>query len=147
MASTLTSILLHITFSTKGRADLIAPEHERDLHDYLGGICRRMASPILAIGGTSNHLHALISLSKTVALSDLMMEVKRDTSKIMKHKVPLFQWQDGYFAFSIGQSGVEQLRAYIAHQKEHHRATDFKDEMRALCRKYEVEIQEEHAWD
>ncbi|MBX3389503.1 MAG: IS200/IS605 family transposase [Phycisphaeraceae bacterium] len=147
MASTLTSLLIHVVFSTKGRADTIAPNTERDLYDYIGGICRRMSSPIISIGGTANHVHILLSLSKTLALADLMMEMKRDSSKMMKHNTALFQWQDGYFAFSIGQSGVEELSAYIASQKEHHRHRDFKDEVRSLCTKYGVALIEELAWD
>lgn len=106
-----------------------------------------MSSPVLAIGGTANHLHLLVSLSKTMALADLMMELKRDSSKMMKHKVPVFQWQDGYFGFSIGQSGVDQLKRYIADQKAHHREVDFMGEVRLLCRKYEVELDDRYAWD
>jgi len=147
MASTLTSILLHITYSTKHRMDLISADHEADLYAYTGGICRRLASPLLAMGGTSNHVHLLVSLSKTLSLSNLMMEIKRDTSKLLRHKLPVFEWQDGYFAFSIGQSGVDQVREYIAGQKAHHAKVDFKDEVRALCRRYELSLTEGYAWD
>lgn len=147
MASTLTSILLHITFSTKSRADLITPGLEQNLFDYMGGICRRMDSPLLAAGGTANHVHVLIGLAKTVALSSLMMELKRDSSKMLKHQVPHFTWQDGYFGFSIGESARNDLVRYIATQKEHHQTVDYRDEMRAFCRKYGIEIVKEFAWD
>lgn len=150
MASTLTKILLHITFSTKHRAALIPPAIEPDLYAYIGGICRRMESPLLAMGGTSDHVHMLVSLNKTIALSDLMLNVKRDSSKWIKEKdaaLADFGWQDGYFGFSIGESGVETLRAYIANQKEHHKKIDFKDEVRALFRKYAVEWDERYVWD
>lgn len=70
-------------------------------------------------------MHIFLSLSKTIAMSDLMMELKRDSSKMMKHKVPLFAWQDGYFAFSIGESGRRQLVEYIANQKYALRGTRF----------------------
>ena len=112
MASTLTKILLHIVFSTKHREDLIAPEFESDLFAYMGGICRRMDSSLDLAGGTANHLHLLVNLGKTVALSDLMMNLKRDSSKWLKDQsasMREFHWQDGYFAFSIGQSGVDDL--------------------------------------
>ena len=68
MASTLTKFLLHITFSTKGRLPTITPELEPDLQAYLGGICRRLNSPALAIGGTADHVHMLVSLCKTLTL-------------------------------------------------------------------------------
>lgn len=150
MASTLTKILLHITFSTKHRAPLIPPEIEADLYAYIGGICRRMESPLLAMNGTADHVHMLVSLAKTVALSDLMLNIKRDSSKWIKQKDTAhagFRWQNGYFGFSIGESGIEALRTYIAGQKEHHAAIDFKDEIRTFLRKYAIEWEEQHIWD
>jgi putative transposase len=150
MASTLTKILLHVTFSTKNRLPLIPETVEADLYAYIGGICRRMESPLLAIGGVPDHVHMMVSLSKTVALSHLMLEVKRDSSKWIKEKdaaLRAFGWQDGYFGFSIGESGVDALRAYIANQKEHHKTVDFKDEVRAFLRKYDIEWDERYIWD
>ncbi|MFN0138007.1 MAG: IS200/IS605 family transposase [Phycisphaerae bacterium] len=150
MASTLTRILLHVTFSTKQRAALIPAQTEPDLYAYIGGICRRMESPLLAINGTADHVHMLVSLAKTVALSDLMLHVKRDSSKWMKEKHAVlagFGWQDGYFGFSIGESGVAKLREYIAGQKEHHKRVDFKDEVRTFLRRYGIEWDERYIWD
>ncbi len=146
MASTLTKLLIHITFSTKHREPLISESAEPDLYAYIGGICRRMDSPLHAMGGVSDHVHLLVSLGKTVTLSDLMLNIKRDSSKWMKPHNSAFEWQDGYFAFSLGESGVEPLRAYIANQKTHHQAVDFKDEMRVFFRKYGVEWDERYVW-
>lgn len=146
MASTLTRILLHVTFSTKNRDALIVPDHEPALHAYIGGICRGLQSPLLAIGGTADHVHLLLSLNKTLALSDLMMELKRDSSKWMRERCN-FEWQDGYFGFSIGESGIDALRTYIATQKEHHQRFDFKTEVRELLRRYGVEFDERYIWE
>ncbi len=150
MASTLTKILLHITFSTKNRQAVLPAALEPGLFAYMGGICRRMQSPVLTINGTVDHVHMLVSLAKTVALSSLMMELKRDSSKWIKENdaaMQGFEWQDGYFAFSIGESGVEALTHYIANQKEHHKTVDFKDEMRTFLRKYGIEWDERYVWD
>lgn len=150
MASTLTKILLHIVFSTKNREDVIPPQIENDLYGYIGGICRGAKSELKVAGGTANHVHLLVNLGKTVSLSDLMLNVKRDSSKAVKELAPQlrdFHWQDGYFAFSIGQSGVEALTAYIRRQKEHHARADFKDEIRTLLKKYNVEYDEAFVWD
>jgi REP element-mobilizing transposase RayT len=95
MASTLTKILVHIAFSTKNRAPLIPVDIEPELYAYIGGICRRADSPLLAMNGTMDHVHMMVSLGKTVALSDLMLEVKRDSSKWIKERdVTLrgFEW-------------------------------------------------------
>ena len=106
MASTLTKLLMHVTFSTKDRLPLIAPDAEPDLFAYIGGICRRMESPLLTVNGVPDHVHLLVSLAKTVSLSELLLNIKRDSSKLMKERAPGFGWQDGYFGFSIGESGV-----------------------------------------
>lgn len=126
---------------------MIPQEVEPDVYSYIGGICRRMDSSLLAMGGISDHVHMLISLGKTVALSDLMLHVKRDSSKWLKKHDHAFEWQDGYFAFSNGESGTDALRAYIAGQQQHHERTDFKDEVRTLLRKYKVEFDERHIWE
>ena len=81
MAQTLTLQLMHIVYSTKDRCDLITPEIEPLLYGYIGAICKSSSSPLLASGGTANHVHLLVSLSKNLALADLLLEVKRDSSK------------------------------------------------------------------
>ncbi len=150
MASTFTRVLLHIVFSTKGRRDLITPEAEQHLYGYIGGVCRGNFSTMLTAGGTANHAHLLVSFGKTVAIADLLLQIKRDSSAWIKrdgHASSEFRWQEGYGAFSIGESGVEPLRRYIATQKEHHRTITFEDEMRSLLRKYNVEFDERYVWD
>ena len=149
MASTLTRLLVHATFSTKNREPLIDDAHEPDLYGYIGGICRNMGSPLLAIGGVSDHVHLLVSLGKSVCVSDLMLNVKKDSSRWMNEhsqSATRFSWQDGYFAFSIGESGVDALRRYIDGQKAHHATVDFKDELRGILGKYGIEWDERFIW-
>jgi hypothetical protein len=85
-----------------------------------------------------------------VALSDVLEEVKKSSSKWIKTKGPEyknFYWQNGYGAFSIGQSGVEALKKYIAIQKEHHTKQTFQDEFRAFLKLYNIEYDERYVWD
>ena len=141
MAQTLTRILVHVVFSTKERRNLIIPAVEHELHAYLGGICRNRESPALAIGGTENHVHLLISLSKNIALSELMMLLKRDSSKWIKTNGNAFRdfhWQDGYGAFSIGESQVRAVTDYIREQRERHKTMTFGDEIVAFAQRYGV---------
>jgi REP element-mobilizing transposase RayT len=147
MASTLTQILLHITFSTKNREPTIQPSIEPDLYAYIGGICRAMESPLLAMGGVADHVHLLVSLDKKISTSDLLLNVKRDSSKWMKQHVQGFRWQDGYFAFSIGASGITAVRRYIADQKPHHATIGFQDELRKFFRRYGIEWDERYVWE
>jgi len=150
MPQSLSSILIHLVFSTKHREPLITPEIETELHKYLATIFRECKSPTLLIGGTEDHLHTLFALSRTLAVADLVEEVKTSSSKWIKTKGPEFRqfhWQAGYGAFSIGQSNVAALKRYIAGQKEHHRRQSFQDEFRVLCKKYDLEFDERYVWD
>jgi putative transposase len=97
-----------------------------------------------------DHVHILFTLSKNHSLATVVMEVKRATSKWIKTQgtgFTKFHWQSGYGAFSIGQSGVEEVKAYIANQAEHHRVKSFEEEFRSFLKRYEIEFDERHVWD
>ncbi|HET7100036.1 MAG TPA: IS200/IS605 family transposase [Terriglobia bacterium] len=149
MAQTLVSLLVHVVFSTKERRPLITSEVEDELYRYVAGTLQNFASPCLAVGGTENHVHLLISQSKNIALSRLMEELKKSSSKWIKTKgtkLRRFGWQDGYGAFSIGESQVGIVKRYIARQKERHRKQTFEQELMALLQKYQIGYDERYLW-
>ncbi|HZS10041.1 MAG TPA: transposase [Blastocatellia bacterium] len=149
MAQTLVSLLLHVIFSTKNREGLITPEIEPSLYAYLGGISKNHESKLLASGGTSNYVHLLISQSKNMALSDLVEEPKKSSSvwiKTQGREFASFHWQDGYAAFSIEESQVPAVKAYLAKQKEHHARKTFQEELIEFLEKYGVEYNENYLW-
>ncbi len=150
MPQSLASVLVHLIFSTKNRQPLMQPEIEPELHPYLATVFRSLDSPTLALNGTEDHLHVLFRLSRKKSMAEVVEEIKTSSSKWIKSKGAAyknFYWQNGYGAFSIGQSGVEALRKYIARQKEHHRKKTFKDEYRDFLAKYQVEHDERYVWD
>jgi putative transposase len=149
MAQTLVRILVHLVFSIKDRCDLIRPEIESELHRYLAGIASNLDSPCLAVNGTSDHVHMLLSQSKKLALAGLTAEVKKGSSKWIKTKgadFRSFHWQDGYAAFSVSPSKAEEVKRYIAQQKEHHRRRSFQEELILFLRKHGVEYDERYIW-
>lgn len=139
--------LIHLVFSTKGRVALIGSDARPKLYAFMAGVLADIDSPAIRIGGTADHVHALFMLSKTRALADVVQEIKQSSSKWMKAHARDFYWQSGYGAFSIGESAIEPLCAYIDGQIEHHRKTSFEEEFRKLCAQYHVVIKEEYAWD
>ena len=150
MAQSLSSILIHLVFSTKNREPLITPEIEKELHPYMAKIFRELKSPSLAIDGTSDHLHILFSLGRVIKVADLVEEVKTESSKWIKTKgreFKNFHWQRGYGAFSIGQSNVVSLERYIYGQKQHHRRVTFQDEYRKFLEAYRIAFDERYVWD
>jgi len=151
MAQSLSSILIHLVFSTKNREPFITPAIETELHPYLGSIFRDLKSPSLAIDGTTDHVHILFALGRVIKIADLVEEVKTGSSKWIKTKggeFREFHWQKGYGAFSIGQSNVAAPKRYIRGQKQHHhRRMTFEDEYRRLLKRYEIEYDERYVWD
>ena len=150
MPQSLARVLVHIIFSTKNRAPLVRPEIEKELFAYQAAIFRECRSPALIIGGTEDHLHVLCNLSRTIALCDLLEEVKKRSSKWIKTKGQEyvgFAWQAGYGVFSVGESGVAATKSYIAAQKVHHRRIGFQEEYREILRRYGVEYDERYVWD
>ncbi len=150
MPQSLSSILIHLIFSTKNREPLITPVIEKELHPYIAKIFRALKSPSLAIDGTTDHVHILFSLSRVIKIADLIEEVKTESSEWIKTKGPDFRnfhWQKGYGAFSIGQSQVPILKRYIARQKLHHQRVTFQDEYRKFLKTYGIDYDERYVWD
>ena len=150
MPQSLSSILIHLIFSTKNREPFLSPEIDAELYPYIASIFKAMQSPALIIDGASDHLHTLFSLSRVVTIADLVEEVKTESSKWIKTKGSEFRnfhWQNGYGAFSISQSQVATVKRYIRRQKVHHRRVTFQDEYRRFLAAYEVQYDERYVWD
>jgi putative transposase len=146
----LSSILVHLIFSTKNREPFITEAIEKELHPYMAKIFRELKSPSLTIGGTDDHVHILFSLGRTIEVADLIQEVKTESSKWIKTKGQEFEdfhWQRGYGAFSIGQSQVATLRRYIAGQRIHHQRITFQEEYRKFLKSYGIDYDERYVWD
>jgi REP element-mobilizing transposase RayT len=150
MGQSLVKNYIHIVFSTKHRIPLIHPPVEAELYRYLGGICNKLACPVLKVGGYTDHIHLLIMLSKKLALMKVLEELKSHSSKWIKTKglaYETFYWQDGYGAFSVNPSGVDTVIKYIENQHDHHGTKSFQEEYRAFLKKYKVDYDEKYVWD
>ena len=122
MPQSLVKVLIHVVFSTKNRAGLIVPRIESGLFSYIHGIIENNRSKLIIANGTIDHIHLLISLGRTMGISELIGDIKRGSSVWIKTQGDFqnFYWQEGYGAFSIGQSQVPTVVQYIKAQKEHH---------------------------
>jgi REP element-mobilizing transposase RayT len=147
MANTYTSLHYHIVFSTKNREPwLTAPMRER-LWPYLGGIARENHMTALEVGGVSDHVHVLVSIPPTVAVAKAVQLMKGGSSHWLKSEfrsLAGFAWQDGYGAFTVSESQIGTVRAYIRNQAEHHRTKTFAEEYRALLERHHVEFDERY---
>jgi REP element-mobilizing transposase RayT len=150
MAQSLSKIYVHLIFSTKARERILPDEIRPDLHAYLGGTFKGLDCPPIEINTEPDHLHALFLLTRTKTLSDVVGQVKKSSNDWLRSQGPQFAdffWQAGFGAFSVSQSQIEDVQAYIRNQREHHRAKSFQDEFRAFLTAYKVEFDERYVWD
>ena len=149
MGQSLARLLVHSVFSTKERRPFVRSEEVRtEIYAYIAGILRNLQSPSIIIGGAEDHIHILSSLSKNVALSELIGRIKGSSSKRLKEKgIHGFAWQNGSGAFSVSESQVAAVTAYIANQAEHHRQFSFQDEVRQLLKRHHTAFDERYVWD
>jgi putative transposase len=148
MAHTYCSLLFHCVFSTKERRKIIPEELQERLWAYMGGIAREHDMKALAVGGMEDHVHILLSLPSSKTIANAMREIKGGSSRWVHETCDMqaFEWQEGYGAFSIGQTQIDSTIAYIARQKEHHQKRDFQAEFVAFLKKHRIDYDPRYVW-
>lgn len=150
MPQSLSCVYIHFIFSTKERYPFIYLEIELDLHAYMAGILHHKDCPVIIINGTTDHVHILCKLSRTITIAKLVEEVKKNSSKWIKTKSSeciSFQWQSAYGVFSVSESKVKTVQRYIQKQKEHHQTVSFQEEFKEFLQAYQIEYDERYVWD
>ena len=144
MGSTFLSLHYHIVFSTKERRPFLLDAWRGKMHEYLGGTVRGLGAIPETIGGVADHVHLLVGLRATHCLADFMQELKKGTSVWAKENhEPEFAWQEGYAAFTVSYTHLDAVKEYIRTQEEHHRQTDFVEELKRLLERNGVEYKPE----
>ncbi len=149
MPKSYTNLIYHIVFSTKDRLPTITPDRQERLYEYIGGTIRGLGGISLGINGVEDHVHVLAKLRPDKALSDVLPDLKSNSSGWMHDVFPdasEFRWQNGYGAFTVSASQIEVVRRYIVNQKLHHARRTFRDEFIDLLRKNEIEFDEKYLW-
>jgi putative transposase len=144
------SSYFHCVFSTKERRPLISKDLQERLWPFLGGIAKQNKMKAIEIGGVEDHVHILLSLPSTIAISKAVQLIKGGSSKWIHENFPeqrVFSWQEKYGAFSVSVSQLNTIIEYIRNQPAHHRAMTFQDEFLALLKKHHIEFDERYLWD
>ena len=133
--------LHHIIINTKNRHKTITQEHCEDMYRFITSIVKRNNCTLYRIGGIENHIHMLIDLSPTVALSHLMWDIKRASSDWAKKSgwFPYFKgWGKEYGAFSVSPSHKDAVIEYIIGQHEHHKRFSFEEEYKRILERNNI---------
>jgi len=150
MANTYTQVHIHSVFAVQNRMSLINKSWQERLYQYMIAVIQKYGHKVLSIGGMPDHVHILFGFRPTQALSNLIQEVKRDSSGwINKEKLVMgrFSWQEGYGAFSYGKSQIPDVANYIEMQEKHHIKRTFREEYLEFLRKFEVEYDERYIFN
>ena len=124
--------VFHVVFSTKERMQLIRSDLQPRLWDYIKDIAHNHGIRVLAIGGTDNHVHMLLSLPAEANIAEVVRTLKCNSTRWLRETRPLFSWQEGYGAFSVSPSQVDRVRQYINNQAQHHARRSFDEELTSM---------------
>jgi putative transposase len=149
MAHTYTSLLTHIIFSTKERFPSLDAEIRDEVEKYVCGVGRNIGVKMIAVKSVVDHAHMLVEVPASMPVSEVVGKLKANTSRYIHEKDPArskFAWQQGYGAFSVGRSGVDDVVRYIANQEEHHRKRTFQEEYLEFLARYQIAYDEKYVW-
>ena len=145
--STYTQILYQLVFSTKYRNPTLLKENRKDLYKCIWGILNNKSCVIYQIGGIEDHTHIIFDLHPSIALSNLVKDIKLGATSFIKEKeiFPDFGgWQDGYGAFTYAMEAKDRLVNYVKNQEEHHKTQNSADELRQMLDELKVPFDEKY---
>ncbi len=150
MANTYTQIYIHIIFAVKGRQNLISNNIKEELYKYITGIVTNEEQKLIAINGMPDHIHVLIGLKPNKSLSDLVRDIKANSSRFINEKQWIngkFEWQTGYGAFTYSHSQLTNVINYIQNQEEHHKTKSFKEEYIEFLKSFDIDFEENYIFN
>ena len=149
MANTYSQLYVQIIFAVKNRNALIKECNRDETEKYIFGIVSNHKCKPLAIYCNPDHTHLLVGLHPSVAISDLVREIKASSSKFIKNRFGCasFSWQEGYASFSYSRSQIDLVIKYICNQPQHHAKRSFKEEFLDILQKAGIEHDEKYLFD
>jgi putative transposase len=150
MAGTYSQVYIQTVFAVKGRENLIQKDWRERLHKYISGIITAKGQKAIIVNGVGDHVHCFIGLKPSMSISELMRDVKNNSSKFINEAGLIrgkFQWQEGYGAFSYSDSQVKNVYDYILNQEEHHKKETFHKEYSRFLDEYKIEHKPEYLFE
>lgn len=147
MANTYTQLYFHIVFAVKRRENYISEKWKKELYKYITGIVSNKNQKLMIVNGIPNHIHLLIGTKPTCILSDLVRDIKANSSKWINEKkfiAQRFEWQKGFGAFTVSQSQIPKIVNYIKKQEEHHQIRTFREEYVEFLNAYKIDFKPEY---
>ena|SRR5712692_1752714 len=150
MAHTFTQIYIQAVFAVAARQSLIRAEFKEELQKYITGIVRNKGQKLIAINSMPDHIHILVGLRPSIALSDLVRDVKSDSTEFIKRKGWIrgrFSWQEGFGAFSYSHSQLDSVVRYIRNQEKHHAKRSFRNEYLTMLKNFDIAYEPKYLFE
>lgn len=150
MAGTYSQLYIQAVFAVQGRHNLIGKSWSEELHKYIAGIIQAKKQKSIIVNGMPDHIHIFFGLRPSMAISDLLREVKNNSTNFINKRRFVkgkFCWQEGFGVFSYSHSQVKGVYDYILNQEEHHATKTFKEEYIDLLKKFEIQYDEKYLFD
>ncbi|MBN8577658.1 MAG: IS200/IS605 family transposase [Cytophagales bacterium] len=150
MANTYTQLYFHVVFAVKGRANLLASKWREQLFKYITGIISNKNQKLIIINCMPDHVHLLIGMKPDNNLSDLVRDIKANSSRFINEQkwVPgKFEWQTGFGAFTVGHLQLDVVVSYIKNQEQHHTTKTFREEYIELLKRCEIDFKPEYLFE
>lgn len=150
MAGTFSQIYIQYVFAVKGRENLLQKPWRVEVFKYMAGIIKEKNQKPIIINGVADHVHLFVGLKPSMAVADLVRDIKNNSSKFINEQKFIkgkFAWQEGYGAFSYAHSQIDNVYQYILKQEEHHQKKTFKEEYLDFLQKFEIEYNEKYLFE
>ena len=150
MPGTFSQVYIQVVFAVKGRENLIAKSWKDELHKYIAGIIKDKEQKSIIVNGMPDHIHAFIGLKPSMAISDLVRDIKAGSSNFISENKWVhgkFNWQEGFGAFSYSKIQIDEVIKYILHQEEHHRKKTFREEYIDILKQFEIDYDEKYLFE
>lgn len=150
MANTYSQIYIHIVIVVKWRSNIISENWKVNLFKYINGIVISKKDKVMCLNGVSDHIHILLSISPATKISDLVRDIKANSSRWINEQRFIsskFEWQNGFGAFSVSPGRVDRTIDYIKNQEVHHQRDSFRTEYLKLLKKAGVEYDEKYIFE
>ena len=147
MANTYSQIYIQVVFAVRGRENLIKREWKDVLYKYITGVVKNHGQKLIVIGGVSDDVHILLGIKPDIKLSDLVRDIKANSSRFINEKRFLkgrFYWQEGFGAFSYSISQLDDVIHYIQNQEEHHKKQSFLEEYKSFLKAFAIDFDEQY---
>lgn len=147
MANTYTQLYIHLVFAVGNRMCLIKKEIKEEIQKYITGIVQNKGNKLLAINAMPDHIHIFIGLNPMIAISDLVRDIKVNSTNFINDKKLIrgkFNWQEGFGAFSYSRSHIKSVILYIEKQEQHHKRKSFKEEFIKILKDFDIVYNNEY---